>query len=547
MPNIVIRAPPCDAIRSKESNVLKQPTVSRRQFLQTLAALGGAAALTGCGSDGAGSSAGTLTIGIADEPEGLDIQQIGWDNYVHWLLYEPLLAYSDDLSKIEPCFAEKFEVSDDGKTYTITLPKDAKFSNGDTLDANAYKASFDRYIKVSEFGSDYDDVESFEVVDDQTLVMHLKQAAPYLMTPLSTTFSAAVDTKVADEMEKDEFNREPVANGPYVIDSWEQGSQVTLKKNENYVTNNPFVENKGPWAFDTIVVRFIPDDFTRVSEVESGNADIVFDVPASSVSELEANDDIELYEYAQSGASYIYLNTDEGVLTDPKVREAFALAVDRDEIAKALDDRVTPLYGFISEAQPCYSADEEASLAKKLGHDPDKAKSLLEGAGWKANSDGVMTKGGAKLSVELLVSGNRPTLKDAGPVLQKQLQAVGFDAKITEQDSSYIKTKVKDGDFSAACRNYVWLDPDILYSVFTPASGYPWEDKKVTELLEKGRQTSDDTERTKVYAEFQEHMATLFKGIALFSDKYVIAGKKNVEGMKVSKDGRVRLHDAKLV
>ena len=412
---------------SKEQNVLKQPAVSRRQFLQILTALGGAAALT-----------------------GLDIQQIGWENYVHWLLYDPIVVYSDDLTEVKPCAAEKFEVSDDGKTYTLTLPKDAKFSNGDTLDANAYKASFDRYIKVSEFGSDYDDVESFEVVDDQTLVMHLKQAAPYLMTPLSTTFSAAVDTKVADEKEKDEFNREPVANGPYVIDSWEQGSQVTLKKNENYVTNNPFVENKGPWAFDTIVVRFIPDEFTRVSEVESGNADIVFDVPGTSVSELEANDDIELYEYEQSGASYIYLNTDDGVLTDPKVREAFALAIDRDEIAKALDNRVTPLYGFISEAQPCYSADEEASLAKKLGHDPDKAKSLLEGAGWKANSDGVMTKGGAKLSVELLISGNRPTLKDAGPVLQKQLQAVGFDAKITEQDSSYIKTKVKDGDFPAA-------------------------------------------------------------------------------------------------
>ena len=86
MSNIVNCAPPRGAFRSKESNVLKQPTVSRRQFLQTLAALGGAAALTGCGSDGAGSSAGTLTIGISDEPEGLDIQQIGWDNYVHWLL-----------------------------------------------------------------------------------------------------------------------------------------------------------------------------------------------------------------------------------------------------------------------------------------------------------------------------------------------------------------------------------------------------------------------------------------------------------------------------
>ena len=532
---------------SKEQNVLKQPAVSRRQFLQILTALGGAAALTGCGSDaaGGGSSAGTLTIGIADEPEGLDIQQIGWENYVHWLLYDPIVVYSDDLTEVKPCAAEKFEVSDDGKTYTITLSKDAKFSNGDTLDANAYKASLDRYIKTSEYGTDYDDVESFEVVDDQTLVMHLKQAAPYLMTPLSTTYSAPVDTKVADDMEKDEFNRKPVANGPYVVDSWEQGSQVTFKRNENFATSNPFVENKGPWAFDTIVVRFIPDEFTRVSEVESGNVDIVFDVPASSVSELKSNDDIELYDYAQSGVSYLHLNTDSGVLADAKVREALAYAIDRDEVVKALDDMVTPAYGFISEAQACYSADEEAALAKKLAYDPDKAKSLLEGAGWKANSDGIMEKNGTKLSFELLVPGDRTSIKNAAPVIQKQLKAVGFDAKITEQDASYIKSKVKDDDYAAACRSYVWLDPDILYSSFTPASGYSWEDKQVTELLEKGRQTSDDTERAKVYVEFQERMVTLFKALPLFADKYVIAGKKTVENVRVSKDGRMSLHDAK--
>ena len=532
---------------SKEQNVLKQPAVSRRQFLQILTALGGAAALTGCGSDaaGGGSSAGTLTIGIADEPEGLDIQQIGWENYVHWLLYDPIVVYSDDLTEVKPCAAEKFEVSDDGKTYTITLPKDAKFSNGDTLDANAYKASLDRYIKISEYGTDYDDVESFEVVDDQTLVMHLKQAAPYLMTPLSTTYSAPVDTKVADDMEKDAFNREPVANGPYVVDSWEQGSQVTFKRNENFATSNPFVENKGPWAFDTIVVRFIPDEFTRVSEVESGNVDIVFDVPASSVSELKSNDDIELYDYAQSGVSYLHLNTDSGVLADAKVREALAYAIDRDEVVKALDDMVTPAYGFISEAQACYSADEEAALAKKLAYDPDKAKSLLEGAGWKANSDGIMEKNGTKLSFELLVPGDRTSIKNAAPVIQKQLKAVGFDAKITEQDASYIKSKVKDDDYAAACRSYVWLDPDILYSSFTPASGYSWEDKKVTELLEKGRQTPDDTERAKVYVDFQERMVTLFKALPLFADKYVIAGKKTVENVRVSKDGRMSLHDAK--
>ena len=526
-----------------------QHPVSRRQFLEVLAALGGTAALAGCGSGSSGSgsgSGGTLTIAIQDEPEGLDIQQIGWENYVHWLLYEPVVVYSDDLSEIKPSFAKEFEVSDDGKTYTITLPEGAKFSNGDAIDANAWKASLDRYLELSEYASDYDDVESFEVTDDYTMVMHLKNAAPYFMTPLSTTYSGIVDVEAANGVEKDEFNRAPVANGPYYVDSWEQGSQVTLKKNENYVTNNPYVDNKASWAFDEIVVRFISDEFTRVSEVEDGSVDLIFDVPTSSVAELKEKDDITLYDYQQAGTSFLNLQSDKGVLADEKVRQAFAYAIDRDEIVSSLDDMVTPTYGFISEAQSCYSADEEEKLAKQLAFDADKAASLLDEAGWKLNSDGVREKDGSKLTVEMLVSGDRASLKNAGPVIQKQLQAVGFDAQITEQDSSYIKTQMKEDNFTVGTRNYVWLDPDILYSIFTPASGYAWDNKEITDLLTKARQTADSDERIKVYEEFQDLMAKQFKAVSLFADKYVIAAKTTVQGVSVTKDGRLFLNDAKL-
>ena len=92
--------------------------------------------LSACGSKKESDSK-TLVIAIQDEIEGTDIQQIGWDNVVHQLLYSPLVTFSDDLSTINPCFAESYSESEDGKEVTFVLPEGAKFSTGDTVASDA--------------------------------------------------------------------------------------------------------------------------------------------------------------------------------------------------------------------------------------------------------------------------------------------------------------------------------------------------------------------------------------------------------------------------
>lgn len=99
--------------------------------------------LSACGSKKESDSK-TLVIAIQDEIEGTDIQQIGWDNVVHQLLYSPLVTFSDDLSTINPCFAESYSESEDGKEITFVLPEGAKFSNGYTLERRGCKSFFQR-------------------------------------------------------------------------------------------------------------------------------------------------------------------------------------------------------------------------------------------------------------------------------------------------------------------------------------------------------------------------------------------------------------------
>lgn len=496
------------------------------------------------GSAGSVKENSVLTIAIQDEVEGCDIQQIGWENVVQALIYEPLVVFSPDLSEVQPAFAESYVVAEDGSYIEFVLPTDAKFSNGDVCDAEAVKASVERFLAISEYAGDLDAVESVEVVDAQTIRYNLSGPAPYMWASLTSTYGGVNNVAVAETMSDDAFNRQPVTNGPFYVEEWVQGSQVVLKRNEYYQTSNPNVANKGILAFDTIVVRFIPDEFTRVSELESGDVDIIYDVPSASIADLESNPDLTTYRYNQAGVSYLNMQTGKGPTADSKVRQALTLAVNRDEIVLALDGVVTPTYGFISEAQAGYSAGKEAELSQKLSYDPEKAKALLAEAGWTdTNGDGFVDKDGQNLSFEMLVASDRASIKAAAPVLQVQFNAIGVDAQIREYEGSYIKQLMREDNFVMGGRNYVWNDADILYYVFTAESGYPWDDPALTDALVVARTENDTAARVKAYETVQDILVDDYKAISLFADNYCVAAKKDIQGLVVTNDGRSWYND----
>jgi peptide/nickel transport system substrate-binding protein len=248
--------------------------------------------------------------------------------------------------------------------------------------------------------------------------------------------------------------------------------------------------------------------------------------------------------YKQAGSTYLNVQTGYGVTEDIKVREAISYAINKDEIAMALDNVVTPLYGFISEAQAGFSASKEAEFATTYAFDQGKAKSLLADAGWMdSDSDGILDKDGETLTIEMLTSTDRATINAAAPVIQVQLQAVGIDLQITEYESSYIKQMMKDDDYTMGTRNFVWNDADILYYVFTGNSGYIWDDAEVTAALEEARYVVDPSERVKAYEDVQELLVPLMKGVSLFADNYCVATKKDVSGLIITNDGRTFVND----
>ncbi len=483
-----------------------------------------------------------LVIAIQDEVVALDIQQIALENMVHNLLYEPLVVYNADLSKLYPSFAESFVETD--KYLEFTLPADAKFSNGDKLDAAAVKASMERFLSISEYASDFEAITSIEVIDERTVRYNLSAPAPSMWACLASMYGGIVDAAVAKEVGDFEFNRKPVANGMYYVEEWMPGSQLVLKRNPYFHTSNPLLKNHDAPRFETIIIYFIADDAERMAKLESGELDVVYNVPTSRKAELADNPAYTIYDYMQSGVCYLNLQTEKGILADINVRRALCYAIDRDAINAALGGSVTPLFGFIAPSQFGYNAESEAALAEEYAYDPERAAELLAQQGWKEkNFQGYLKKGNMKLHLEVMIPSDNTSFHAAGPIIKEQLESIGISVNILEYEADYIKELMHEDEYTVGSRSFNWVDPDILYYCFTESSGFRWDDPELTEMILNARYILDPKERSEAYSAVSRRILEDCKGICLFADNYIIVTKSSIKGLFVTADGRAWFND----
>ncbi len=497
--------------------------------------------LAGCSPAPQPAKATELVIATPEEIESTDAQQIRWNNIVHDLLHEPFVNFDLEMKNIVPAFAKSVEVAPDGKQITFVFAEDAKFSNGDPVTAEVIKASMERYIAISPYGSDYEPIKEIIAADAHTIVLKFDNPPAFIWPVFATSYSGTVSAKVAGEVGNEAFSRAVVANGPYYVGEWVQGSHITLLKNPNYQTFNPNLGNK--LQFDKITIRFIPEDFTRITELETGNVDIVIGLPVENLPQVKANDQLQTFEFLQTGIDYIVLNTKVAPLDDLNVRKAIAVALNKDELKTALSDTVIPKYGLISPAQLCFDTQVEAELKAEFDFDAAAVASLLGQSGWTAkNADGIYVKNGKPLSFELMVPTDRPALKKAAPVIQSQLAAAGIKVELKEFESRYIKQAVKDYNFVMALRLNEWTDPDIMYYVYT-GGALPWTNANVDKMLDDARYIMDMGLRTAKYGEIQKAIMDEVPVIPLFSEYQYIGASKSIKGLKVAPDGKAYIND----
>jgi peptide/nickel transport system substrate-binding protein len=510
-------------------------TVTRRQVLRgflvagavpslsaVLAACTGGDGVTPTGTASPGETAvrgGTLRIATPYTVSTLDPikSAAAGDIEVLGQIYSRLLRRTPDGKDVLPGLAESWEASDDELTWTFVL-REAAFSDGSPITAEDVAFSFLRLRdqKDSAYPGAFQVIEDVEAVDERTVRFTLGgPAAPFLGS--TEQFNAGIVPKrVVEDLGDDEFGRKPVTSGGFAVAEWRPNERLVLERDPNYW-------REGLPYLDGVEVIEVLRDPTRTSMVETGEADVAREVPWPKIEEYKQRDDMIVPLDPSSVIYVVLLNHKNPLMKDVRVREAIAMAIDREGITQAVTfGNAAPANSLIPNTVDYYSPD-----IAPLPFDPAQARALLEDA------DAV----GA--TVEFLVT----DIDDqATQLVQDQLKDVGLQAKLTQVDVGGWWDGIINADYGATV---TWWynevpdpDPAVRWALCGECGNESYytfyNNPQVNELTEQALHETDAEERAGLYEEIQRIAMEDVAQIPLWYQPYANVYREWVRDLKMN-------------
>ncbi len=457
----------------------------------------------------------TLVVGVANQyGDTLDMFQSSTTMEPHNMIYEPLVAVNEKYEFV-PGLADSWEVSKDGLTWTFHLHKGVKFHDGSPFNAEAVKWWLEGMLKgINSYM--FESMTEAKVVDDLTLAMTFKAPFPNLLYNLSTSFSGIQSKAAYEKYGKEYGTKYAVGTGPFMLQEWVPNDHLLLVKNPDYNWAPEWTGHKGPANVDKILYRIIPEDATRVIELQAGNVHLLLTPPeARQQAQFQNNPDYFYMTLPQGSIQFVGMNVNEPLLKDVRTRKAIGEAIDR----KLLTETI---YQGVGRPTTTYLAAELGGDKGVAASTPDfdlaKAKALLAEVGWKPGSDGILVadkvegvKKGAKFEVSYLTY-QEDEYKRLAEATQKMLADVGIKANIQLMDNPTYSAALKKGGEQLILRKYEWDNNDILewfhHSKYLPYPNYLGvKDIKYDEMLDTANyKTPTWEERDTLYVELHKYL-----------------------------------------
>lgn len=397
--------------------------------------------LTGCGGSGSDESGSSIIIGQSSEVANLNpmIQPRTPDSNVQCLIFDYLVIPDENLNYVGD-LAESWDISDDGTVYTFHLQEGVKWHDGEDFNADdvvftltalaspEYTGGNEGRVMSIVGASEYqagtaDSVEGIKKIDDYTVEITL--ASPNAAF-LSNMYVAMLPEHILGEESpadwgNDDFNRAPIGTGKYKFVEWEAGQYISLERNDEYFGTMPSIEN--------VVVQFGADT-TLVAALLNGEIDVLYNLPATEIENVEAVDGVGVYNYEMMSVYYIGLNQLDPDLSDLRVRQALAYALDKQTI-------VDTVYGETATVANDIFPDNHWSHNPDVTvyeYNPEKAMALLEEAGYTMNdSTGFYEKDGETLHLTYDMSTSTDG-RQVAALIQQYWKAIGVEMEVIEQD-----------------------------------------------------------------------------------------------------------------
>jgi len=482
------------------------------------------------------AGAQTLRFGLAEDPDILDptLARTFVGRIVFAALCDKLFDIDEKLD-IVPQLATGYEWSADRKALTIKLRKGVTFHDGEKLDAAAVKFNIERHktLAGSNRRGELAPVTGVDVVDDSTVRLNLSAPFAPLLAQLADRAGMMVSPKAA-QAEGDKFGAKPVCSGPFRFVERVAQDRIALERYPNYW-------NKGEIHFDKIVYLPIVDATVRLANLKSGQLDFIERVATSDIPALKTDSRFKISRITEIGYQGITINVGKSDLAqknplgrDPRVREAFELALDREGIAQvAMDGEADVGNQWVAPTNAFYA--KNMPVPKR---DVAKAKALLQAAGVPNPSFTLMT----------------PTNTDQqklAQVVQSMAKEAGFDVKIQSTEFATSLNMADKGDFEA----YVlaWsgrADPDgnvfSFHGCKQPLDYAGYCKQEVDDLLNRSRTTLDPAERRKIYGELAAIVLKDRPIVYLFHRHWLWAYTNKLSGLRTIPDGLVRVQGLRM-
>ena len=550
--------------------------VTPYRVLLLIAMLALAIAAAGCGGDddeegsGAatatseeGASGGTLVFGTASDPVVLDgaLVSDGESLRVIDQIYETLVSLKPGTTELEPGLAKSWEISDDGLTYTFELQEGVTFHDGTPFNAEAVCANFDRwynfegsfqnpsasYYWQTVFGgfakTDPDSgapaesyYKSCNAVDEGTVELMLTKPSSAILGALSLSSFAIASPKALEDYGANEgtvddegvfrptgtFGTEhPIGTGPFKFESWTRGDRLTIARNDDYWGDKA--------KLDKVIFRPIPDNAARLQALQTGEIQGYDLVEPQDIPTIKKNSKLKVLDRPAFNVAYVGFNQAKKPLDNPKVRQAIAYGLNRQEV-------VDNFYGGRGEVAKEFMPPEVTGYADDVteyDYDPEKAKQLLQEAGLKL-----------PVPIEFWYPSDvsRPYMPDPKrnfEAFRQSLEQSGF--KVTPKTAPWSPDylgNVDEGNAQVYLLGWTgdYGDPDNFVGTFfqNPQKAWGFNNPEIHKALTDAETETDLEAREQAYQEANRKIMDFLPGVPYVHTKPALAFAANVSGYEPS-------------
>lgn len=452
---------------------------------------------------------------------GLTLEPSGFDPHRHisnelgiplFSVYDTLVYRHPQTMEFVPGLAERWEMAQDGLSWTFYLKQGVTFHDDTPFNAQAVGANLDRVMNP-EIGSAkarglLGPFVGYEIVDDYTIRLNLSEPFSPLLDGLSQVYLGIASPTALANNSNNTYQWHQVGTGPYRLEEIVPGDRIILRRNEDYAWGPVFYAPVSEQSLDTVEFRFFTDPPTRSLALESGEIQVVGELLPTDTELLAGNPALQIFRVPISGTpQQFFINTRRAPGDEQSLRQALLYATNRTAIVDAVFQGQSPVaYGPLTAVTPFY----DPGVAEKYPFDPNYARGLLQGIGYlDSDNDGILDRGGEPLKLTMVFAPWNQ-MGDVAQLIQSQWRDVGIEVELIQvPDYPTLAEHAQEGDYDLIGLYDFGVEASILNQFYLSDGARNWSgvsDPELDDWLHEAIRVPGQAERAQLYAAIQDRI-----------------------------------------